>query len=280
MSRIKTFFRHFIPHEKNNFRARPLHHDFLTGYLVLAIILVFCVRFSQTHNNVLGFATDITVQKLYHLTNKEREKLSLPDLSYNDKLAKAAQNKAQDMFTKDYWAHYAPDGKSPWNFIYDADYQYEYAGENLAKNFLTSDGVVDAWMRSPAHRENVVRPEYSEVGFAVANGVINGEETTLVVQMFGKPLDGTLVKGASIPKEAQKTFASVPVEKKITLPARVPFDIFKVFLSFLILVLFTDLYFALRHNLIRFHGKNIAHLVFLFFISLGFIMFISKGGII
>ncbi|MEK7165889.1 MAG: hypothetical protein AAB874_03745, partial [Patescibacteria group bacterium] len=47
---------------------------------------------------------------------------------------------------------------------------------------------VEAWVNSPTHRENLLRGDYQDIGFAVVNGVLNGEETTLVVQMFGKRL--------------------------------------------------------------------------------------------
>src|SRR3989344_9113236 len=194
MQRLKKFFFHFfIPEEENNFKARSLHPDFLGFYLILALALTF--SFKQLGlSNVLGFATDIATSKLYELTNEERLKNNLSTLTYNDKLAKAAEEKANDMFTNNYWAHYSPSGKTPWDFMITSGYTYEFAGENLAKNFLFSQGVVDAWMKSQSHRENILKKEYKEVGFAVVNGVINGEETTLVVQIFGKPLASAIAK--------------------------------------------------------------------------------------
>src|SRR4030065_255642 len=133
--------------------------------------MVFLVKgpFGQ-FKNILGYATDINMPALYQLVNEQRQNNNLPPLTYNEKLAQAAYGKAQDMFTKNYWAHYAPDGATPWNFILASGYQYEYAGENLAKNFLFSQNVLDAWMASPSHRENILRKDYNEVGFAIVNG--------------------------------------------------------------------------------------------------------------
>jgi len=71
------------------------------------------------------------------------------------------------------------------DFIKSSGYTYALAGENLAKNFTDSGGVVNAWMASPTHRDNILKSGYRDVGFAIVNGVLNGEETTLVVQMFG-----------------------------------------------------------------------------------------------
>lgn len=94
----------FVPKETNNYRAKALHPDFLTYYLLIALFLTFI--FKQTNlQNVLGFATDISVNKLYQLTNGQREKNGLPDLAYNAKLSEAAAQKAQDMLNRNYWAH-------------------------------------------------------------------------------------------------------------------------------------------------------------------------------
>lgn len=254
-------------------------------------------------NNVLGFATDISVDKLYQLTNQEREKNSLPDLTYNDKLSTAAYNKAQDMFAKNYWAHFGPDGRTPWDFILNSGYRYEYAGENLAKNFLFSDGVVSAWMNSQSHRENILKPNYTEVGFAIVNGTLNGEQTTLVVQMFGKPNSSPLaqqptqrqpeivinkevqaeevplaVKPTEVIDQKQLVLAKNTQKSSLTYPA-FTFNINVIFFSFLLLALFLDFYFAAKFRVIRVSGKNLAHFIFIFFIFAG-LLIITKGAII
>src|SRR3989344_4656702 len=192
MEKVKNFIhRLFIPHEENNFRAKSLHTDFLTVYLVIAFLMTMVFKQASLHN-VLGFATDISVDKLYQLVNEQRQKNNLPPLVLNSSLSLAAQKKAENMFQENYWSHYSPFGKTPWDFILGANYKYEYAGENLAKNFLFSNGVVDAWMNSTAgHRENILKKEYTEVGYAIVNGILNGEQTTLVVQLFGTPLAGS-----------------------------------------------------------------------------------------
>ncbi len=290
MKAILDFFHHlFVPKEGNNYRAKALHTDFLTYYLLFAILLTFSFKnLGGDLRNVLGFATDITIDKLYQLTNDVRQKNNLSNLGYNEKLSAAAYKKAQDMFAKNYWAHYAPDGATPWDFILASGYQYEYAGENLAKNFLFSQGVVDAWMNSPTHRENLLRKDYTEIGFAVVNGLLNGEETTLVVQMFGKPLTYQATKQPETPVQKEP---AVPVAqpkeailaKKSTStkvsPINLPFDINLIFLAFLFIALLMDFYFAAHFNIIRISGKNLAHLIFVGFIFLG-LLFLTRGSII
>src|SRR2546430_1683440 len=122
MKKLAQFIHHlFVPKEKNNFRAKALHHDFLTGYLVFALVVTFLFRhMAQPGSNVLGYATDISTKKLFQLSNEERVKAGLSPLMYNDRLSQAAEKKGADMFAKNYWAHYGPDGETPWQFILGA----------------------------------------------------------------------------------------------------------------------------------------------------------------
>ena len=286
MKSLVKFFKHiFTPHPTNGYRSKIIHHDMLTGYLVFALFLTFAINHLQTKNgSILGYATDITANKLFHLTNQEREKDGLEMLTYSVKLQEAAQKKAENMFLNDYWSHYGPNGETPWQYILSTGYQYEYAGENLAKNFLFSDGVVRAWMNSPTHKENILRKDYTEVGFAVVDGVLNGEETTLVVQMFAKPLYASVTKTVehqsgdpvlyakgetqSITQEANKgSFYSLFVNINV------------IFFIILISALALDFYFASKLNLIHLKGKNLIHILFLGTLTIG-IIFIIQGTII
>lgn len=301
MEKIKTFLHHlFIPHEENNYRAKSLHTDFLTVYLVIAFLMMIVFKQGNIHD-VLGFATDISVDKLSQLTNEQRQKYNLPLLSVNSALSLAAQKKAENMFQENYWSHYSPGGKTPWDFILGAGYKYEYAGENLAKNFLFSNGVVDAWMNSTTHRDNLLKKEYTEVGFAIVNGVLNGEQTTLVVQLFGKPTAGSFSPPAveaseptnNAPVQAQaevipevQPIVEKQVEQAIIKkveqpkvnPLKLTFNLNIIFMIFLIAALILDFYFASKFNVIRIGGKNTAHLLFLVFVLIG--LFMSTIGTI
>jgi len=226
-----------VPHESNNHRAKALHHEALFAYVLLLAVFNLGVRyFHGKAPDVLGYATDIRVEQLLSDTNAKRAEAGLSQVTLNSTLSAAAAAKAADMFANNYWAHNSPAGKTPWDFIMSAGYRYTLAGENLAKNFQTSDGVVEAWMNSPTHKANIVKSGYKEVGFAVVNGVLNGEETTLVVQMFGAtnaspvaqipkaeaaaPLPAESSKPATLPR-VEKTLTVVPTEPaaQVTTPA-------------------------------------------------------------
>ncbi len=132
-----------------------------------------------------SFASSITETGIFNLTNNERTKRGVFNLSWNYKLAQAARVKAQDMIDKDYFSHNSPDGRAPWNFIEAAGYNYIYAGENLAMSFNVAEDVVAAWMDSGGHRDNILSVSYRELGVGVVTGEYQGYTTTMVVQMFG-----------------------------------------------------------------------------------------------
>ena len=120
------------------------------------------------------------------MVNQKRLDNGLSPLTLNGKLSGAAYGKARHMFDNNYWAHFAPDGTSPWNFIVNSGYNYVYAGENLAKGFVNANDAVDAWMNSPTHRDNILSSQYRDVGFAIVEGTLQGEETVLIVEFFGQ----------------------------------------------------------------------------------------------
>ncbi len=178
----------FVPHERHKKRSKLLQHPALFGYVLFILALLFSMHLIvSSSTNVLGYATDINTTSLLKYTNQRRADAGLKPLTLNDKLSKAAYAKAQNMFAEDYWAHTSPSGKEPWDFIIASGYDYLYAGENLAVDFAHSKSVVDAWYNSPSHKANLLNSKYTEVGFAVVDGELQGRKTTLVVQMFGYP---------------------------------------------------------------------------------------------
>lgn len=176
----------FIPHKETHQKAHLISWHGLAVYVLLFIILQVSFQIISVANpGILGTTSNINQKRLIELTNQERQKKGLNPLSENEALNAAAEKKAQNMFAENYWAHFSPSGKSPWDFINSSGYKFTYAGENLAKNFHQSEDVVSAWMASPTHRDNILSPNYKEIGIAVVDGNLNGVHTTLVVQEFG-----------------------------------------------------------------------------------------------
>jgi len=129
----------------------------------------------------------VLASAVVNLTNENRTSDGLPTLATSALLTEAAQDKADDMAANSYYAHVSPDGKSPLYWLQKVGYKYLNAGENLVIDRTTSEQVVDAWMASPDHRENILRPQFTEIGVGVAQGEYEGIKTTFVVQEFGTP---------------------------------------------------------------------------------------------
>lgn len=134
-----------------------------------------------------NFFASVLPGVLVDLTNADRQQSGVGTLTLDPALSQAAQLKADDMAAKGYFAHVSPEGKTPWYWLDAVGYKYTYAGENLAVDFNDSKDVEDAWMASPTHHANIVKAQYTRVGFAVAKGMYQGKETTFVVQEFATP---------------------------------------------------------------------------------------------
>ena len=279
----------FVPQEKNNFRAKLLHPSFLA-------FLVGFFLFNQTVLNlvalakpgVLGYASSISPEAIVALTNKEREKNNLPSLTISPALNEAAQRKAADMFAFDYWAHDSPSGRSPWDFFGEVDYLYKAAGENLAKDFADSQGVVAAWMNSPTHRANIVDPRFMEIGVAVVDGTLKGYQTTLVVQHFAKPVAAAVKSGVGAQEPAVDTlsatsdFPSLALEEAPSQGTVNPLLITKIISALLfgviLLAIGVDAFYIIKTGTHRFSGRSLAHAIFLALIFL--LIVLSQQGVI
>lgn len=210
----------FLPHPQTHKKAHLLSFKALMIYILFFLLLSLSFRTVNVYKpGVLGVESSISQQEIIRLTNIEREKNGLGAVSEDPRLNAAALAKAQNMFEENYWAHFSPSGKDPWGFINGAGYKFTYAGENLAKSFYQSNEVVNAWMASRTHRENILNKNYKNIGIAVLEGTLNGEKTTLIVQEFGTPVDVAVaaaprgqVQSAQVPEESGPSAQTEPVQ--------------------------------------------------------------------
>lgn len=121
-------------------------------------------------------------------TNDARVKNGRGTLVENKFLTVAAHARIKDMFEKQYFEHQSPSGVKPADVAEKAGYEYLQFGENIAMgNFGNDQALVDAWLNSPPHRENIMKAQFSEIGVAVERGKLFGKDVWLAVQLFGKP---------------------------------------------------------------------------------------------
>jgi len=208
--RLKNYF---IPYSGNNYQPHSLQK---TAVVCMSILVLLTFAFANLQAllwmNSSWLVSTILPAVVVDLTNETRNDVSLGSLTRSATLDKAAQLKAENMAKNGYFAHYAPDGTSPWYWFDQAGYNYIHAGENLAVHFTDSDEVVEAWMNSPSHRENILNGNYTEIGVGTAKGEYQGYETVFVVQLFGTPVKsaGTLALAKPLPKETVVAVETTP----------------------------------------------------------------------
>lgn len=170
----------------NTTQSSPLHmgHIFHAAGLFL-LIMVSTVMMPLSTGLTRAFGTSDIVQ----LSNQARQQLGQQPLSSNTQLTSAAQAKAEDMAKKRYFQHVAPDGTTPWYYFEQAGYKYNLAGENLAITNESAEAVVEGWLNSPTHRENLLNSQYGDMGIGVANfGEYQGhKDAVVVVAFYGNP---------------------------------------------------------------------------------------------
>lgn len=286
---MKNFFYHlFVPNDKNNHKAFLIQPSFLGVFIAIYILNLSLIKtFTIVKPGVLGYSSEITAQSIFEKTNIERRNSGLDSLHYNSLLSESATKKAQDMFESNYWAHNSPSGKSPWEFFKLVGYDYSIAGENLAKDFSDNDSVINAWMKSPTHKANIIHTKYKEIGIGVVQGNLNGVKTTLVVQHFATPQDGVSLSSTT-PDE--KTFNAYPygssdtssqvlsvVDKKIS-PIFLVKTIGTVFFIIIMLAVFIDGYVTIKNNTHRLSGSATGHIGFLVIIFIMMLM-LEQGKI-
>lgn len=145
---------------------------------IIGIVLLLAISFtglmvseykqeSRQFEGIADFTTAV---------NNTRASYDLEPVINNAELEQIAMRKCKDMATRHYQSHVDPDGKKIWDY---APQGYKY-GENLAGNYYNSYEVMQAWVKSPSHLENIVDPAFTQVGHAVCT---DGKQY-LVVQVF------------------------------------------------------------------------------------------------
>ena len=135
---------------------------------------LFVVAFLGIMMSMTGFAQNNTEAEVIAKVNDIRVANGLNSLRYDASLEATATVRANELNVR--FSHTRPDG-SDW-YTVNPDLMY---GENLADGYNTADAVVNAWMASPEHKANILKPDFTTV--AVSSVVKNGK--TYWAQEFG-----------------------------------------------------------------------------------------------
>ncbi|RLQ96240.1 hypothetical protein D9X91_08110 [Falsibacillus albus] len=110
------------------------------------------------------------VQEVLNLVNKERAKAGVSPLSLASDVTNVAQVKAEDMMDNNYFSHTSPKYGDPFEMLNHFGIHWTAAGENIAAGQTTPESVMASWMASTGHRENILNPDFKEIGIGFTKG--------------------------------------------------------------------------------------------------------------
>lgn len=205
-------------HRHSKHYVKP-YWPYLPLMVIAGVGIIINNTWSDNMHGVLGASTNISATQLLLDTNIQRSTLKEAPLLLNNQLTKAAQVKANDMATKNFWSHNTPNGRTPWSFINATGYQFAAAGENLAYGFTSSNAVMNGWMNSTEHRINILNNVFTQVGFGIAqsSNFQNHGPETIVVAEYAEPaslVTATGTNGSVSPLPA--TVVSTPQASKVS----------------------------------------------------------------
>lgn len=122
---------------------------------------------------------------VFNRVNQIRRENGLGEVTWSNPLAQISGNYSCRMIRGGFFAHIDPvTGEGPGERAIKEGYLFLTLGENLAAGQPTPQAVMDAWMQSESHRENILNPIWKELGVGVRLG---GEFGIYWVQEFGDP---------------------------------------------------------------------------------------------
>jgi uncharacterized protein YkwD len=124
---------------------------------VQILLACACILFSFS-----GAETDLVFE-----INREREQHGVEALAFNWELARVAQYKSQEMAELGFFGHGSRIYGEPNEMLLRFGIQFSAAGVNIAKGQNSSREVVDAWLSSSAHMENLLNENFSSAGVGI-----------------------------------------------------------------------------------------------------------------
>lgn len=106
-------------------------------------------------------------QGIFDIVNSYRIKHGLKAVAWSDLAQKSSYKHSKDMKVNGYFDHKSLDGRNPFDRMTAEGVMYSYAGENIAAYQNDDIDVMDSWINSKGHRENILVPEYTHLGVGV-----------------------------------------------------------------------------------------------------------------
>jgi uncharacterized protein YkwD len=124
--------------------------------------------------------------RLVELVNEERLKVGHDPLVRSDRLNHAAWRYSWDMALNNAWSHLGSDNRWTEDRIADEGYLFSKFGENIFRGAGTAEEAMAWWKTSPGHWANILDPEFTEIGVALAYNA-DSESGYYWTQVFARP---------------------------------------------------------------------------------------------
>lgn len=108
------------------------------------------------------------INEILRITNGYRKEGGLEPLTLNTKLTEIANVRAEELAWSGKHSHYRPDGSHCFSIFKENGFNSGLAGENIGWGFATPEAVCQAWKDSPTHYENIMNPQFTQIGIGVA----------------------------------------------------------------------------------------------------------------
>lgn len=110
----------------------------------------------------------LSVDEVLRLVNSERRANNLKELKEDTRLSLIAQQRADDMAARQYYAHQNPDGRYYYDLFPTQNIKADYSCENLDVEFTVDETVyIGDWLDSKDHRDCMLNKEVTSAGYAV-----------------------------------------------------------------------------------------------------------------
>ena len=117
---------------------------------------------NQTDETLRFYADQVVA-----LINIEREQNGLQPVYASEELYAAAATRAEELTQS--FSHTRPNGSSFYTILEEKAISFSQCGENIATGYQSPEEVVEGWMNSTGHRENILNANYEYLGVGVAN---------------------------------------------------------------------------------------------------------------
>jgi len=169
--------------------------DFGVGRALIQGIPFYVVLFGQHKGDFFSRATanlhdrETVVAEMLARVNAIRRQAGLLPLHYDPLLDRTAQEHAEDMLARSYFGHSSLEGQGPSERARANGYPIG-AGENIVEQRFSVDEALEAWLKSPGHRQNILDPDSRDLGIGLAVGegydAAPGGYRVIWIQNFGR----------------------------------------------------------------------------------------------